>query len=112
MATSYYNPSGVSSIVFGAPSLTGYLVQGATKNRVPNLVASAQNHVGQVVARRYDDITETISFDAIILNATVPVAGSTFSYDGSTYEVTSVDETFSNTDFKRISVQGVKSEYI
>lgn len=107
-----YTQTGVSSLVFGTLGLTGYLVNGVTRNSVPNLNASAQNHIGQVVARRYDDITESLSFDAIFNGATVPTAGEPFAYDSETWEVTSVDEVRSNTDYKRVSIGAVVSQYI
>lgn len=106
------NSYGLTSLTFGTPTVTGYVVQAVATSQKTGVVAEIMDESGVRVHARYDDLTTEVTFDAIIQGATIPEAGSTFTVDGSTYEVISVDVKRSNKEFKAISIKGKKSEGI
>jgi len=106
MATTY----GLSSLTFGVPTKSGYVVQAFTHTATPALVAEVADESGVRKHVRYDDDTDELTLEAVIQGATLPVAGGTFTYDGATYEVLSVERKGSNKDFVRVTIKGKKSE--
>jgi len=103
---------GVSGVVFGAPAITGYITQTHSVSTKPAVIAEVMDENGKRVHARYDDITSEVSFDAIFQGASLPSAGGTFTVDGVTYEVLSVDVKRENKGFKTVSIKGKVSEGI
>jgi hypothetical protein len=101
---------GLSGLTFGVPTKSGYVVQAFTHSATPALVVEIQDETGVRKHVRYDDQTEEITVEAIIQGATLPTPGGTFVYDGTTYEILSVEKKGSNKDFVRVSIKGKKSE--
>jgi len=103
------NTYGISGLVFGTPSVTGYVVQSHTVSSKCALVVPIQDENGVVVHRRYDDITTEVTLEAIYKGASVPAPGGTISIDSVTYEVTSIDLKRDNKGYKTVSIKGVTS---
>lgn len=103
---------GVSGVVFGSPAVTGYIVQSNSVSTKPAVIAEVMDENGKRVHARYDDVTSEVSFDAIFQGASLPAAGGTFTVDGITYEVQSIDVKRENKGFKTVSIKGKVSEGI
>lgn len=106
------NVHGLSTLTFGVPTLTGYVIQSYTKSTTSANVVEVFNEIGNRVASNYDDITTEITLDAVIAGATLPTVGTTFSYDGVTYECVSVEIKGENKGAKKVSLKGKKSASI
>jgi len=107
-----YHSGSLSTVTYGVPTLTGFVVEShdlTAKAANENTIAS---EVGNVVYRRYDDITDEMSVDAIFVNGTLPVVGTLVEYHSTKYILTEVSQKFSNKDFMKISLKGITSEYI
>ncbi len=103
---------GISGVVFGAPAVTGYIVQSNAVSTKPAVIAEVMDENGVRVHSRYDDITSEVSFDAVFKGASLPTAGGTFTVDGTTYEVLSIDVKSENKGFRTVSIKGKVSEGI
>jgi len=108
MATTY----GLTSIVFGSPAVSGYVVQSNAVATKPAVIAEVMDENGIRVASRYDDITSEVSFDAIFNGASLPTAGGTFTVDSVEYVVLSLDVKRDNKGFKQVVIKGKTSQGI
>lgn len=104
--------TGISTLTFGVPTKTGFVIQSFTKASTPAVAAEVTNELGQRVHARYDDVTDEITVEALIAGATLPLPGQSFAYDGETYETLSVEVKGANNDFRRVTIKGKTSEYI
>lgn len=100
---------GLAGLTFGVPAITGYVVQTYGVNR-KSKIATVENEQGIDVHRRYYDQSEELSFDAVITSAQLPDPGDKFTYDGTDYEVQTVDLKGENKGFKKVSIKALKSE--
>jgi len=103
---------GLQTLTFGVPVVSGYVTQTYDLGYSAANVVEVFNESGNRAVARYDDLTETLGFDAYIAGATLPVAGSVFTYGATKYEVLSVDKKGVNKDFTKVSIKGKKSEGI
>src|SRR3954469_19730563 len=101
---------GLSSLVFGTPAVTGYVVQSHTTSSKPACIVEVIDEAGNRVHARYGDITDEVTFEALLNGATLPIVGATFAVDSVTYEVLSVDIKRENKGYKTVSIKGKKSE--
>jgi len=105
-------PHGLTTLTFGVPTFTGYVVQSYTKaNHCANVV-EVLNEDGNRVAAYYDDVTTEITLDAVFAGATLPTVGATFTYDSVTYECLSVEKKGENKGAVKASIKGKKSASI
>ena len=103
---------GLSTLTFGVPVLTGYVVQSYTNaNHCANVVEILDESGNRVVSR-YDDSTHEITLEAILAGATLPTVGGTFTYDSVTYECLSVEKKGENKGAVKVSIKGKVSENI
>ena len=73
--------------------------------------ATTENETGNVIERRYDDITTEASITIRIRSAyTDPTVGSTLTYDGTAYIVESLDEKQANKGFTEYTLSLRTSE--
>ncbi|MCM8526670.1 MAG: hypothetical protein NE327_09155 [Lentisphaeraceae bacterium] len=80
-----------------------------TKNHA--LEDQTENESGVVIERRYDDETEEITLTCRFQSGyTSPSIGTTFAYDGTTYEVTQVANSEENKGYRTEEISGKKSE--
>lgn len=100
---------GLSGLTFGVPSITGYVVQTYGINRKAK-IATVEDEQGIDVHRRYYDQSEELSLDAVITSALLPHPGDKFTYDGTDYEVQTIDLKGENKGFKKVSIKALKSE--
>lgn len=103
---------GLSSVTFGVPTLTGYVIQDYSRNKAANVSVEVINESGRKVYHRLDDVKTDLSISAVFNGATLPTVGTTLTYDGTLYIVTNVDEKGSNKDVKRVDIKGVTTEYL
>jgi hypothetical protein len=102
---------GQTGIVFGVPALnTGWLVQSYGLSSKPALMVSVPDESGVVKYRRYDDITTEVSLTMVFAGGTLPVAGNTFVFNGTTFEVQSVDAKRDNKGVLTYDVKGLYSQ--
>ena len=79
-----------------------------------------KNGAGNVVTRRYDDLTKTLpvtvkvkgTFTELTIAATVTIANSVIEAYNSTYEVEDISCTFKSGDYAEYTCSLVRSEYI
>lgn len=100
---------GLSSVTWGVPTLTGYVVQSYDLSKTNQVVAEIFNESGIRKHARYDDLTSEISIEVVFDGATLPVPGAVLTYNGVKYEVLSLDEKASNKDFKKFTIKGKTS---
>ena len=101
---------GLTTLTFGVPALTGYVIQSYTNaNHCANVV-EVLNETGNRVCSRYDDSTHEITVEAILAGATLPTVGGTFTYDAVTYECLSVEKKAENKGAVKVSIKGKVSE--
>ena len=103
------NQYGLTSITFGTPTVSGYVVQSNTVSTKPAVAVEVTNELGQRVYVNYDDVTSEVSFEAVFQGASLPTAGGTFTVDTVTYEVLSVDVKRENKGVKTVSIKGKTS---
>jgi len=101
---------GLSSLTFGTPTVTGYVIQSHTVSTKPAVIVEVIDEAGNRVHSRYGDITNELSVTALLNGATVPIPGATFAIDSVTYEVLSVDVKRENKGYKTVDIKGKKSE--
>lgn len=101
---------GSSLVVFNSvPVLTGYTVQGYTKNISKGLTIEVFDETGKRVGVKYDDTTKEISIEALFIED-IPTVGGTFSYDGELWECLSVELKGNNKSSTVVTIKGKNSE--
>lgn len=100
---------GISTLTFGNPTLTGYVIQSYTKSETSANIIEVLDETGNRVCARYDDDTTEITIEAVFAGATLPSAGASFAYDGVTYECLSVETKGENKSAKKVTLKGKKS---
>ena len=103
---------GSGTFTYGAGTLTGVVVQSATNSTKNNIAAEVFNETGQRVFCRYDDLTTEVTIEGIINSGTLPVPGTTISYNSVTYELLSVDVKYDNKNFQMLTLKGKHSAYL
>lgn len=100
---------GLSTVVFGTPSLTGFVIQDYSLSTKANVVAEVFDENGIRVHSRYDDVTKEVTVSAVFAGASLPSPGAVFTYDSVSYEVVSVDQKRSNKGFQEVTIKGKTS---
>lgn len=103
---------GLSSVTFGVPTLTGYVVQDYSLSKSPNISVEVTDEIGRKVYHRLDDVKQDLSVSAVFNGGTEPTVGAVLTYNGVKYIVTNVDLKGSNKDVVRYDVKGVTTEYL
>jgi len=106
------NVYGLSSLVFGTPAITGYVVQSHNLGNKCGVVIAVQDENGIVVHRRYDDITTEMEFEALFDGATVPTPGVTITVNSIEYIVETTDFKRTNKGHETVSIKGITSQGI
>lgn len=106
------NTYGLQTLTFGVPALSAYVVQTYDLGSTSANIIEVFDETGNRKVARYDDITDTLGFDAYIAGATLPVAGSVFTYNSEKWEVLSIDKKGVNKDATKVSIKGKKSANI
>jgi hypothetical protein len=106
------NNYGLSSLVFGAPAVTGYVVQSNAVSSKCGVVVPVADENGIIVQRRYDDVTSEVNFEAVFNGATIPTPGITFTVDSVEYIVETTDVKRENKGNKTVSIKGITSQGI
>jgi hypothetical protein len=107
------NSYGLSSLIIGGvPTFTGYVVQAFTRTYTPGVTTTVEDANGKTVTRRYDDENIEIVVEAIFRGASLPGVGSSFTYDGASYELTNLEVRGVNNDWRRIVLTGLRTEYV
>ena len=101
------NPTsyGLTSVVYGVPALTGFVVQSSTISTKDGVMAIVLNETGQQVVRRYDDQINELTLDMIVNGGTAPIPGQTLTYNSILYEVQTCDVKSANKDFQKVTVK-------
>jgi len=97
---------GLTTLTFGVPTLTGYVIQSYDSSTKAANVVEVMDEQGNRVVSRYDDITTEITIDAKLAGASLPAPGSTVTYNTIVYEVLSIDKKGVNKDFTTVSIKG------
>lgn len=103
---------GLSSITYGNPTITGFVVQSSSVSTKPAVTAEVFDEAGIRVHSRYDDITNELSLDVIVTSGTIPTVGTVFTFNTVKYEITGVDVKTANKDFVKVSIKGKNSSGI
>lgn len=112
MAHPHY-ATGINTMNFGVPECDGFVVQAYMESKSCANIIEVLDENGIRVCARYDDETTELTFDAIFTSTSdLPEAGDKFEYNGTTYEVISIEEKRENKGAKKVSIKGKKSEYI
>jgi hypothetical protein len=106
------NSYGLTSLTFGTPVITGYVLQSFGVSTKPGVIAEVINESGNRVHARYDDVTNEMSFNAIFNGATLPSVGGLVTGDAVAYEVLSIDLKRDNKGFKTVDIKGKNSQYL
>lgn len=106
------NTYGLTSVIYGNPALSGFVVQSSTVATKTNVVAEVFNETGERVHVRYDDITNELTLDMIVNGGSIPVPGSTLTYNTVVYEIVSSDVKSANKDFEKVTVKCKNSEHL
>ena len=106
------NTYGLTSVTYGTPALTGFVVQTSSVSTKAGVAAEIFDESGKRVHARYDDLIHELSLEMIVNAGTLPVVGGTLTYDSNTYEVTGVDIKKANKDFVKVSVKAKSSSAI
>lgn len=106
------NTYGLTTLTFGVPALTGYVVQTFAKASTSGVVTEIQDSNGKIVSRRHNDSIIDLVVEAIFNGASFPSTGALFTYDGISYEVMSVEVRGENAGFRRVVLTGKNSEYV
>lgn len=109
MSTSNY---GLSSVSWGTPLMSGFVVQSYDISKSNQIVAEIFNESGVRKHVRYDDLTSELSIEVVYNGGTAPVPGEVLTYNGIKYETLNVDEKGSNKEFKKFTFKGKNSEGI
>ena len=110
-----YNGSGLTSVSYGVSGVfTGLVVQSTNISTKNGVEAKVLNELGQEVVRRYDDLINEISIDAVINGATLPVPGAEIVYPtgGTKYELVSIEVKNTNKGFATVSMKAKNSANI
>jgi len=106
---SYPIEYGISGLTFGSPAVNGFVVQTFSNSSKAGVVAEVFDENGRRVHSRYDDVTNEMTFDAIIKGATLPTPGQIFTVNSVDYETLSVDAKYGNKEFTACSIKGKNS---
>lgn len=112
MPATIYKSSAVTSVEFGAPSITGIVVNSFTRSRSADKIELKDND-GDVVAVAIPPTIGEITVEGVVNGLTPPTVGGTLTLTGitttGTVIVNSVEESATNEGFKTISINA--SEY-
>jgi hypothetical protein len=106
------NTYGLSSLTFGVPAVTGYVLQTFDVTTTPAVAVEVMDENGVRKVARYDDETEELSIEAYIQGATLPLPGAVFTYNSKKYEVLSIQVKGANKDYRKVTIKGKTSEGI
>jgi hypothetical protein len=88
-------------------------VQNFSINESFNNSTAVLDESGNEVSRRYDDVRQEVSCELIIASGySIPAVGTQFTFNAVGYEITGVDKVESNSDHRKVTITGLKSEYI
>jgi hypothetical protein len=112
MPATIFKASTVSSIEFGAPSVTGLVVNSFSRSRSAEKI-ELKDSDGDVVAVAIPPTVGELTIEGVVNGLTAPTVGGTLTLTGITTSgtviVNSVEETATNEGFKTISINA--SEY-
>jgi hypothetical protein len=112
MPATIYKAASVSSVEFGAPSVTGVVVTAFTRSRSADKIELKDND-GDVVAVAIPPTVGEITIEGVVNGLIPPTVGGTLALSGisttGTVIVNSVEESATNEGFKTININA--SEY-
>jgi hypothetical protein len=103
---------GLTTLTFGVPTMTGFVLQTSTKSTTPANVIEVPDENGNLKCARYDDTTTEITLDAVFAGGTYPTVGGTFTFDSIKYICTSLEIKAENKGAVKATIKGKTSEYI
>lgn len=106
------NTYGLTTLTWGTPTSTGFVVTSVTNNQTTNVAAEVIDENGRRVCARYDDVVQTVTFEALVTTGSAPDPGEVFTNGGVDYECLSVEVKRVNNDFQRLTIVGKKTEYM
>lgn len=106
---SYPQTYGLSSVTYGNPTMTGFVVQATTISSKCGVVAEIFNELGERVHSRYDDLTYEISLDMIVNGGAIPLPGAELTFNSIKYEIQTVEVKTSDKDFTKVGVKAKNS---
>jgi len=106
------NTYGLTTLTWGTPTSTGFVVTAVTNAKTAGVAAEVTDENGRRVAARYDDVVQSVTFEALVTTGTAPNPGEVFTNGGVDYETVSVEVKRVNNDFQRLTIVGKKTEYM
>jgi hypothetical protein len=106
------NTHGLTTLTFGTPSMTGFVLQNQSLKTSPANVIEVQDENGNLVCARYDDTTTEITLDAVFAGGTYPTVGGTFTINSVKYICTGLEVKSENKGATKVSITGKTSEFI
>jgi hypothetical protein len=107
MAATIYKSSGVSSIEFGTPDITGLVVTSFSRSRSADPV-ELRNGDGDVVAVAIPETIGELTIEGVANGATLPTVGGILSIAGLDLEgtviVNSIEESYESENFRTLSI--------